>query len=89
MRRVPVSAAPEFGAILEGLTEALRSREVIAHAQGILIKRDGMGASEGCAYLRVFYQRTNRPIRQPAEEMVIFTLGQELGRIEIMEMRVE
>jgi anti-anti-sigma factor len=72
-----------------GLTEALRSREVIAQAQGILMKRSGLGAAEGHTFLREFSRRTNRPIRQLAEEMVAFTLGPELGGNEIIEMHVD
>jgi anti-anti-sigma factor len=72
-----------------GLNDALRSREVIAQAQGILMKRDGLDADEGHAYLRDFSRKTNRPIRQLAEEMVTFTLGPELGGREIIEMHVD
>ncbi len=72
-----------------GLTDALRSREVIAQAQGILMKRDGLDADGAHAFLRDFSRKTNRPIRQLAEEMVTFTLGPELGGREIIEMHVD
>jgi anti-anti-sigma factor len=75
--------------LARGLVDALRSREVIAQAQGILMKRAGMDAHEGYAFLRDFSRRTNRPIRQLAEEMVTFTLGPELGGREIIEMHVD
>ncbi len=72
-----------------GLAEALRSREVIAQAQGILMKRRGLDAAEGYAFLRDFSRKTNRPLRELAEEMVTFTLGPELGGREIIEMHVD
>jgi anti-anti-sigma factor len=72
-----------------GLTEALRSREVIAQAQGILMNRNRLDAAAGHAFLRNFSRSTNRPIRQLAEEMVTFTLGPELGGNEIIEMHVD
>ncbi len=72
-----------------GLTDALRSREVIAQAQGILMKRDGLDADAAHAFLRDFSRTTNRPIRQLAEEMITFTLGPELGGREIIEMHVD
>lgn len=75
--------------LAQGLTDALRSREVIAQAQGILMKRRGLDAAEGHAFLREFSRRTNRPIRQLAEEMVTFTLGPELGGSEIIEMHLD
>lgn len=56
------------------LEAALRSREVIAQAQGILMSRDGLGSQQGYAVLQAESRRSNRPMHDLAEELVAETL---------------
>jgi len=52
------------------LAEALRSRQVIAQAQGVLMEREGIGEDEAYARLRQHSRKTDRPLRARAAEIV-------------------
>ncbi len=52
------------------LVDALRAREVIAQAQGILMQRDSFTAAEAYSFLLEYSRRSNRPIRELASETV-------------------
>lgn len=55
------------------LQEALRNREVIALAQGVLMERSGIAEHDAFDELRRFSQRSNRPLRERAEDVVAST----------------
>lgn len=55
------------------LSDALRTREVIAQAQGALMERDGIAADEAFAVLRHSSRRTSTPLRRLAQEIVAST----------------
>lgn len=57
----------------EQLSDALRTREVIAQAQGTLMERDGVAADEAFAILRHSSRRTSTPLRLLAQEIVMST----------------
>lgn len=57
-------------AVTERLHEALRAREVIAQAQGVLMARSGLSPEEAFAQLRRYSRRTNVPLGQRAAEVV-------------------
>ena len=52
------------------LADALRSREVIAQAQGVLIALERMSANEASAHLRRMARHANITVRRLAEETV-------------------
>ena len=52
------------------LSEALESREVIGQAKGILMERERCSADEAFGLLRGVSQRTNRKLRDVAQEVV-------------------
>lgn len=52
------------------LTDALRSRQVIAQAQGVVMERDGISEEEAYTLLRDFSRRSNRPLRDWAADLV-------------------
>jgi GAF domain-containing protein len=56
--------------VSEQLMEALRSRELIGQAKGILMERQGVSDEEAFDILRRASQRTNVKLRQVAEEIV-------------------
>ena len=58
------------------LSEALRTREVIAQAQGALMERDGIAPDEAYAVLRHSSRRTSTPLRRLAQEIVTSTRQQ-------------
>lgn len=51
------------------LSLALRTRRTIAHAQGVLMEREGIGASEAYTLLRTFSQETSQPLSQRAADI--------------------
>ena len=50
--------------------DALRSREIIAQAQGVIMERDGVNEDDAYTALRTFSMRTNVPLRRWATEIV-------------------
>lgn len=55
------------------LQEALRNREVVALAQGVLMERTGIAEHGAFDELRRFSQRSDRPLRERAEDVVAST----------------
>ena len=55
------------------LGEAQRVRRVIAQAEGIIMEREGIPEDIAYTVLRSYSQRTNRPLRERAEEVVAST----------------
>lgn len=53
-----------------GLEQALRTRDVIGQAKGIVMERQGLTAWEAFDRLRQFSQQRNCPVREIAEELV-------------------
>ena len=51
------------------LALALRTRRSIAHAQGVLMEREGIGAQEAYTLLRTFSRETNQPLRERAADI--------------------
>jgi len=60
------------------LHDALRSREIIAQAQGIMMERAGVGEDAAFDHLRRFSQQSARPLRERAEDIVASTRWPEL-----------
>ncbi len=54
----------------ERLDEALRSRQVIAQAQGVVMERNGISEEAAYTLLRDFSRRSNRPLRDRAADVV-------------------
>jgi ANTAR domain len=54
----------------ENLTEALRTRELIGQAQGILMERERLTADQAFGVLRTASQRMNVKLRSVAEDLV-------------------
>lgn len=52
---------------------ALRTRQIIAQAQGVLMEREGIGEDMAYRRLRLFSQATGRPLRDRAVEVVAST----------------
>jgi anti-anti-sigma factor len=52
------------------LQQALRTREVIALAQGVVMERDGVGQNDAFTILRRASQASDRPLRERAETVV-------------------
>jgi AmiR/NasT family two-component response regulator len=52
------------------LEEALRTRTVIARAQGMIMERYGVGAEEAFAVLRRLSNESNIPVRELARQVV-------------------
>ncbi len=50
--------------------EALRTRQIIALAQGVMMERLGLSPDDAYTVLRSYSQRTNRPLHRRAEEIV-------------------
>jgi anti-anti-sigma factor len=61
------------GELTIGLGEALRTREVIAQAQGVVMERDGLSAVTSYTKLRTMAQRDNYSLPQCAQEVVAST----------------
>ena len=55
------------------LGEAQQARRTIAQAEGIIMEREGIAADRAYTVLRSYSQRTNRPLRERAEEVVAST----------------
>jgi GAF domain-containing protein len=53
-----------------GLGRALRSRDLIGQAKGILMERHGLTARDAFERLRLISQERNRPLHELAEELV-------------------
>jgi len=51
------------------LALALRTRQSIAHAQGVLMEREGIGADDAYTLLRAFSRETNQPLRERAADV--------------------
>jgi len=58
------------------LQGALRTREIIAEAQGVIMERERVVESDAFAILRRYSQGSNRPIRERAEDVVASTRPQ-------------
>jgi hypothetical protein len=52
---------------------ALRGREVIAQAQGVLMERDGLSELDAYSALRRFSRGSGRPLHERAEHVVTST----------------
>ncbi len=48
---------------------ALRTREIIAQAQGVIMEREGINEDDAYTVLRIYSQRTGRPLRERAEQI--------------------
>jgi GAF domain-containing protein len=59
----------------ENLTQALKSRETIDHAVGILMAAGGLSPQDGFQLLVRASQRENRKLREVAEDIVARTMG--------------
>jgi AmiR/NasT family two-component response regulator len=57
----------------EQFRASLRSREVIAQAQGVLMEREGLSERAAFTALRIRSQRTGRSLRNRAEELTAST----------------
>ncbi|MHB1487790.1 MAG: anti-sigma factor antagonist [Acidimicrobiales bacterium] len=57
------------------LDDALRARQIIAQAQGVIMERDGVDPDAAYGVLRRFSQQTGRPLRDRAAD-VISSIGQ-------------
>lgn len=55
------------------LPDALRTRQTIAQAQGVLMERHGISEQDAYTQLRSFSQRTNQPLGQRATHIVAST----------------
>jgi anti-anti-sigma factor len=55
------------------MAEALRSRHVISEALGVLMERDGASEASAFTVLRRFSERSGRPLRERAEDIVAST----------------
>ncbi len=51
------------------LARALQTRQSIAHAQGVLMEREGIGAHEAYTLLRTYSRETNQPLRERAADI--------------------
>lgn len=56
------------------LSLSLRTRRTIAQAQGVLMEREGIGASAAYTLLRRFSQETNQPLSQRAADVAASTV---------------
>ena len=56
------------------IRDALRTRQIIAQAQGVLMEREGIAEDMAYRKLRVFSQGTGRPLRDRAIEVVASTV---------------
>jgi GAF domain-containing protein len=56
--------------VTEQLREALKSREMIGEAKGILMERESLTQDQAFDRLRELSQKTNRKLREIAEEIV-------------------
>jgi anti-anti-sigma factor len=55
------------------LHRALRTREIIAEAHGVIMERENVLEGDAFAILRRFSQKSNRPLRERAEDVVAST----------------
>ena len=55
------------------LNGALRTREIIAEAHGVIMERENVLEGDAFAILRRFSQKSNRPLRERAEDVVAST----------------
>jgi hypothetical protein len=65
----------------ERIQKALRSRELIAQAQGVIMERHGITEHDAYKVLRIYSQRTSRSLRARAQDITDSTVrgGPELG----------
>jgi len=56
--------------VSERLGEALRARQVIAQAQGVVMERAGISSDDAFTVLRSYAEAAGRPLRQQAEDIV-------------------
>jgi anti-anti-sigma factor len=56
-----------------GVGESLRIRQIIAQAEGVIMEREGIGEEAAYTVLRDFSQRSNRPLRERARDVVAST----------------
>jgi GAF domain-containing protein len=63
------AAAAEARAQIHHLTLALDARDVIGQAKGILMEREGLTAAQAFDVLRSVSQRTNRKLRDVADDL--------------------
>jgi hypothetical protein len=59
---------------------ALRTREIIAEAHGVIMERENVLEGDAFAILRRFSQKSNRPLRERAEDVVASTRRPEPDR---------
>ena len=59
--------------LADRLADALRTRQTIAQAQGVLMERDGISEQDAYTQLRSFSQRTSEPLGQRAAHVVSST----------------
>ncbi len=57
------------------LAEARRGRQIIAQAQGVIMERENLDEDDAYSRLRRFSQRSGRPLRERAEDVVASTQG--------------
>jgi len=62
------------------LQGAMRTREIIAEAHGVIMERENVLESDAFVILRRFSQKTNRPLRERAEDVVASTRRLGSGR---------
>ena len=55
------------------LGEALRTRQIIAQAQGVIMEREAISEDNAYSLLRNFSRRSGRPLRERAEDVVAST----------------
>ena len=53
--------------------EALRTRRMIAQAEGVIMEREGVEADDAYSVLCDYSRRSNRPFRECAEDVVSST----------------
>ena len=59
----------------ERIQRALRSRELIAQAQGVIMERHGITEHDAYKALRIYSQRTGRSLRARAQDITASTVG--------------
>ena len=66
-------AGTSFGQLGGRRTEALRARDVISRALGVVMERDGISAEDAFTTLRRLSQHSGTPLRERAEDVVAST----------------
>jgi anti-anti-sigma factor len=62
------------------LQEALRTREIIAEAHGVIMERENVIEGDAFSILRRFSQKSGRPLRERAEDVVASTRQPQVDR---------